>query len=90
MLKFRPGSVDIASAQYSISMLPEETDYLRDNAEKFLERYLGKTILLKGSRLVGVFESDHAARKEGIRMFGVEPFLIRRVENNNFTEVTAA
>ena len=71
-------------------MLRGETDYLRDNAEKFLERYLGKTILLKGSRLVGVFESDQAARKEGIRMFGREPFLIRRVENNNFTEVPAA
>ena len=67
-------------------MLREETDYLRDNAERFLDRYPGKTILLKGSRLVGVFESDQAALKEGIRMFGREPFLIRRVERNSFTE----
>ena len=61
-------------------MLREETDFLRDNAEKFRDRYPGKIILLKGARLVGVFESDQAALKEGIRMFGREPFLIRRVE----------
>ena len=63
-------------------MLQEETKYFSDNIEKLLERYPGKLVLIKGSRLVAVFESQQAAHNEGARMFGTGPFSIRRVERN--------
>lgn len=63
-------------------MLQEETVYFSDNIGKLLDRYPGKLVLIKGSRIVGVFESQQAALNEGTRMFGTEPFSIRRVERD--------
>jgi hypothetical protein len=61
------------------TVLEEETRFFTDNFEKLLDRYVGKLVLIKGSRLVGVFETQRAAFKEGARMFGLGHFLIRRV-----------
>jgi hypothetical protein len=61
------------------AMLQQETRFFSENFERLLERYLGKLVLIKGSRLVGVFETQRAAVSEGTRMFGSEPFLVRRM-----------
>ena|SRR5688572_9441270 len=64
------------------SMLQEETKYFRDNIGKLLDRYPGKLVLIKGSRLVAVFENQQTALNEGTRMFGLDAFSIRRVEKD--------
>jgi hypothetical protein len=64
-------------------MPQEETKYFQDNFEKLLDRYPRKIVLLKGARLVAVFETERAALMEGTRMFGREPFLVLRVERES-------
>jgi hypothetical protein len=71
-------------------MLQEETKYFSDNIGKLLDRYPGKLVLIKGSRLVAVFENQQAALNEGTRMFGLEPFSIRRVEADGVELCTRA
>ena len=65
-------------------MLHEETKYFIDNIGKLLDRYPGKLVLIKGSRLVAVFENQQTALNEGTRMYGSEPFSIRRVEPDGY------
>lgn len=64
------------------SMLHEETQFFRDNLEKFLNLYPGQIALIKKSELVGVFGSEEEALNEGTKLFGFQPFLIRRIERN--------
>ncbi len=65
------------------SILSEENRYFDENIDKLLERYTGKILLIKGSRLIAVFESPRAALKEGTRMFGREPFSVRFAQSGS-------
>jgi len=39
----------------------------------------GRVVLIHGEDLIGVFDSDAEAVREGTRRFGREPFLVRQV-----------
>ena len=40
---------------------------------------LGRIVLIHGDELIGVFDTDAEAVREGTRRFGREPFLVRQV-----------
>ena len=51
-----------------------------DQRQAELERlYMGKVVMFKGTQLFGPFETIDAAIREGMKLFGDVPFLIRRV-----------
>jgi hypothetical protein len=61
-------------------MLDEERAYYDAHREELLSTYRGRYVVVKGKALVGVFNTVEEALSEGARQFGVESFLVRRVE----------
>ena len=61
-------------------MLEQERQFFDDNLKDWLERYPGKIVVIKGADLIGVFDTHDAALAEGARRFGLNAFLVRRVQ----------
>ena len=60
-------------------MLEREQSFYHTHVEEFTNLYKGKVLLIKGEELIGIFDSEEEAYSEGVRRFGNEPFLIKRV-----------
>jgi len=60
-------------------MLEEEIHYFQENHETWKSQYPGKFVLIKGSELIGAYDTMQAALDEGSRRFGLVSYLIRRV-----------
>jgi hypothetical protein len=43
------------------------------------QNHLGRYVLIKGDTVVGFFNSINEALSEGTRLYGLEPYLVRRV-----------
>jgi len=63
-------------------MLDRERSYFEENLEKWLKEFPGHFVLVHGAALIGAFASQEEALTEGARLFGLEPFLVRRVEHD--------
>lgn len=61
-------------------MLEQEIKFYQDNLEAWLTNFAGKFVVVKGNELIGVFDTIDAALSEGARRFGLNSFLVRRVE----------
>jgi hypothetical protein len=61
-------------------MLEEERQFYAENLATWLPQYPGKYVLVKGRQLVGAFDTNDEALAEGARRFGLGPFLVRRVQ----------
>ena len=61
-------------------MLEQERQFYKENFADWLSRYSGKFVVVKGRELIGVFDIIEDALAEGARRFGLEPFLVRRVQ----------
>lgn len=57
--------------------LTEEIEFYNQHKEDFLHKYTNRYLLIKGSELIGNFETRDRAVGEGVRRFGVGPFLVR-------------
>lgn len=55
-----------------------KSDLLRDHKDKFA--------LFKGTDLIGTFSTFALAYEEGIRRYGIEPFLVKRVTSEDEQE----
>lgn len=62
------------------AVLEQERKYYEENLEAWLARYPGRFVLVKGRELVGAFDTVDGALAEGARRFGMESYLVRRVE----------
>ena len=60
-------------------LLGAEKKYLKDNSDEFMKEYPGKYLLIKGTQVCGAFETSDEGVREGARIFGVGPFLVRSV-----------
>lgn len=60
-------------------MLEKELEYYNAHREEFLAQHQSKFVLIKESLLAGVFSSEQDAYAEGIKRFGNQPFLIKKV-----------
>lgn len=61
-------------------MLDTERQYYSENLARWLGQYPGKFVLVKGQELIGTFDTAEGALAEGARRFGLQPFLVRRVQ----------
>ncbi len=62
------------------SMLDTERQFYAENLAKWLSQYPGKFVLVNGQELIGTFDTAEDALTEGARRFGLKPFLVRRVQ----------
>jgi hypothetical protein len=62
-----------------VDALAEELEYYREKKEELLQYHKNKFALIKGKQLVGTFDDQREAFKEGIHQLGNVPFLIRQV-----------
>ncbi len=60
-------------------MLEVEICYFQKNCQSWKSQYPGKFVLIKGSELIGTYDTMDAALDEGSRRFGLASYLIRRV-----------
>ncbi|MGZ5476228.1 MAG: hypothetical protein ACXW3E_05275 [Thermoanaerobaculia bacterium] len=56
-----------------------EIDYFEKHRIELLSRAAGKFALVKGEKLVGVFETETEAVRSGYQQFGNEPFLVKHI-----------
>ena len=61
-------------------MLEQERDYYDQHVAEWLRLHPGRFVLVKGSELVGTFDTIKEALAEGARRYGLTSYLIRRVE----------
>ena len=59
-------------------LLVEEDAFYQRHEEAFLREHQGRHLLIKGSCLIGSYESEHEAVVQGVRRFGCGPFLVRQ------------
>lgn len=60
-------------------ILQEELDFFESQRLDLLSRAPGKYALIKGSNLLGLFETELDAARAGYRQVGNEPFLIKHI-----------
>jgi hypothetical protein len=59
--------------------LEEEVRYFYASKADLLRQFENRFVLIRSSRLEGVFGDEDAAIDEGIRRFGLESFLVKQV-----------
>jgi hypothetical protein len=64
-------------------MLDEERAYYDEHLAEWLHQFAGRFVLIKGSALIGTYDTQADALAEGARRFGLAPFLVRRVEQTS-------
>jgi hypothetical protein len=59
--------------------LEQERKFFNDQQVEWSKLYPGKFVLVQGQELIGVFDTAENAVSEGLRRFGLNPFLVRNV-----------
>ena len=59
--------------------LETEQDYFARNKEELLKHHEGKFALISGESLIGIWDSQERAYREGVVRFGNVSFLIKQV-----------
>lgn len=62
-------------------MLEKERKFFDRKKAEFIGDHLGRFVLIREDKLVGVFNTIEEAMSEGARRFGLSPFLVRQVSN---------
>lgn len=60
-------------------VLAEERGFYHENRASLLQQHLGKFVLIRGRKLLGVFDSPDVAYAEGLKMLGNVPMLVVQV-----------
>lgn len=68
-------------------MLDEERQFYRSKHDELRAAHFGQFVLVKGSSLIGVFNTHDEAVAEGAKQFGLQPFLVRQVDSRDEREV---
>lgn len=68
------------------SILKEEIEYFNSMLAEWLQHYEGQYALVKDHKLIGTFTTEVEAYKEGIKLFGNNPFLIKKIEKDEQLE----
>ena len=62
------------------SILAAEIQTYNQQKQELLEQHRGAYVLVKGFRIVGVFEDEHSALIKGVELFGNVPFFVKRIQ----------
>lgn len=69
--------------------LNEEIKIYEKKKNELLKEHEGEFVLIKDSKIIGIFKSSDDAIREGIKKFGNVPFLVKKIErieqSQNFT-----
>lgn len=65
-----------------VKLLEQELAFFEENKAEHLKQYKGFVILIKGKELVGIFPTAESAYQEGSNKFGVTPFFVKQVLEN--------
>lgn len=68
------------------NLLKKENETYQKNKKKLVEESNGKYVLIRGSEIIGIYESEQDALKEGITRFGNVPFLVKKIEEVEQTQ----
>lgn len=60
-------------------ILAEERGFYQENRATWLQQHQGKFVLIKGRRLLGVYDSPDVAYAEGLKLLGNVPMLVMQV-----------
>ena len=63
-------------------ILETETAYFDAHLDEWMRTYAGKIALVKGERLIGMFDTYEHALAEAARRFGLASFLMREVSRD--------
>jgi len=66
--------------------LEEEIAYFNAHKADLLSKYEGRFVLIKDSSCYGCFTTEAEAYEEGLKHFGNEPFLIKKVTKEEETD----
>ena len=69
-------------------LLAVETAYYDEHAEQLLLTYPNRFLLIFGDEVIGDYETRSEAVGEGVRRYGLGPFLVRRT-GDKALELTA-
>ena len=72
------GLVKLPEAE-KLALLQKEVDFYNSQREELIKQHLGKWVLIKDRKVLGVFDNDQAAYQAGIAKFGNTIFLIKPV-----------
>lgn len=70
--------------------LEEELRFFESKKKEWLKDYRDKFVLVKGEELVDVFSTLDDAYKEGVKRYGNQPFLIKKVTEEEEIETLPA
>ena len=70
--------------------LQDESEFFRENVAEWSkdEELYRKWALIKGRKLVGVFDGFNEAVAEGFRLYGLELFLVSEIDPDMMTVTT--
>ena len=80
MRRERKMTAELASAAKDSNtkpLLDEEISYYESRKEELIRDHINRYLLIKGSKLIGSFETRGLAIAEGYRLYGTGPFLVR-------------
>lgn len=60
------------------TLLQKETSFYEKNRDQLILKYPNRTLLIHDENVEGDFETFDMAVAEGVRRFGVEPFLVKK------------
>lgn len=60
------------------AVLAVENRFLDANMDEFAKQHESKFLLVKGAKLIAVYETENAAVDAGVEQFGRGPFLVRK------------
>lgn len=63
-------------------VLEKEREFFEKKKPELLKQYRNLFVLIKGDQLIGAFPNAESAYQEGLNSFGLEPFLVKQVLEN--------
>jgi hypothetical protein len=61
-------------------VLDTERDYFESHRVALLHDHKGQFVLVKGAKLIDAFPDAESAYMKGLEIFGIQPFLVKKVE----------
>ena len=69
-----------------MEILKEELETYQKHKQELLVSHSGKYVLIKGSKIINIYESQKDAINDGTDKFGNTPFLVKKIEEIEHTQ----
>ncbi|MCD6282814.1 hypothetical protein J7J84_04310 [bacterium] len=63
----------------SVALFETERRTFQDHRDKLIANALGKFVLIKGEEVVGIYDAEGDAVREGYKRFGNVPFFVKLI-----------